>query len=125
MCVDMLNIVERARQYEQKRKKDKIEKKKLKDQHYKDFIADPNRPLPPLNKLILWRKILILITFSILAIPSLQILLCYNTIDTPIYDIIQNVSFFISMIFAGFAVSLDWAISKRFGNHYSIIQWLH
>jgi hypothetical protein len=58
-----------------------------------------------------------------IAAMALQILLFYNTCLTEWGGAIQQVVFFSSMIIAGLAATLDFAISKRFGNEKSLIQW--
>ena len=89
------------------------------------FLKDPPRHLPGLSSLVRWRNMIIIVVFCMIAVPSLQVLLFYDTCFIGQGSVIQQVFFFTSMIVAGFAASLDWAISKRFGNEKSLIQWQH
>ena len=127
----MLNIIERARVYTENRVKKKVERKIIKEQRYKDFIANPPRPLPPLETLVLWRNIFICITFTMICISCIILFMYYDLAVSTDEDILKTfdniyiIPFFGSMITSGLGVVLDYCIGKRFGNRYTIIQWKH
>lgn len=119
----MSNIIDKARQIQNKIENNRKIKKSLREQRYQTFLLNPPRHLPSLSSLVRWRNIILVVVFCMIAVPSLQILLFYDTCLIGWGAAIQQVVFFSSMIIAGFAASLDWAISKRFGNEKSLIQW--
>ena len=120
-----MKSIERARLWQELRERNKTNRKRLREQRYRDFLLNPPRHLPGLSSLVRWRNMILIVVFCMIAVPSLQVLLFYDTCLTGWGSVIQQVFFFTSMIVAGFAASLDWAISKRFGNEKSIIQWQH
>ena len=94
-----------------------------KQRQYREFLANPNRDLPDYETLVRCRNILFIVTFCIIAIPSLQIILFYNTLFGNWMEVIPQTCFIISWIFGGFAATFDWVIYRRWGNTRSIIQW--
>lgn len=98
------------------------QRKKDKEQRYREFLANPNRPLPSYETLAKWRNRLIIIGFCPLAEPLIQIFFfyesCFNVqIAWHIYFSMAALQLWI------FAGVIDWCIYRRWGNGKSIIQW--
>ena len=94
-----------------------------KEQRYREFLADPTRPLPSYETLKKWRKTCLVVILLLMIIPVGQTLLFYNTLWSGWTHIIPGILGVINLVVAGFTASLDWAIYKRWGHKFSIIEW--
>lgn len=125
-------------------------KKDLKKHYYRLFLQNPDRPLPSFKTLTKTRRILFLAGFICFLIPSLQVILMYDTIgympsEGEYVFNIQTKSFEYKMTFEKikeilleslslicgmlglmlwfFAAMFDYAIFKRWGKNY-FINWI-
>jgi len=143
-----MKLLQKAKILELKIRVKRENKKKIKTQSYRAFLQNPPRPLPPLKSLKKIRKIFIILAVLILSIPSIQILIAYDSVyyvpetydvqtdkgeklnrehelDEYTWGFIRSIPVIMGVVFfilSGFAMAVDWTIYRRW-KKYTIINW--
>ena len=108
-----MSFIQEARMLEIRIRVQRENKKKIKAQAYRSFLQNPDRDLPCYETIIKWRNRLLLITITLVCIPSLMILFFYHTGRNPLFYELMYMPHLIAMMILSFTISFDIVIKKR------------
>ena len=116
------NLVEKVQLFQDQFVNKRKQRKNEKEQHYREFLADPGRPLPPFETLVKWRNWCFIIGILFLIEPVIQMFFFWmSCFDAQIcLHIYFEMAFFCTW---AFGATFDWCIYRRWGNKKSVIRW--